>query len=134
MVARSTVENPLEGYGPPPESDAPPGSAGPDRFPWLQWLQLGLTCALLVLFANQVLAFRDVNRKIARLHERIDLLENSRMLDATPALEAQQRTLQQRLRQLEAALRELGNESQPPASAEKEIPAFQLPPPPRLLP
>ncbi len=110
------------------------GPAGPDHSRWLQWLQLGLSCALLVLFANQVMAFRDVNRKIARLHERIDLLENSRMLDTTPALEAQQRTLQQRLLQLESSLRELGNDYQPPANADKEIPAFQLPQPPRIMP
>ena len=128
------MKDPLEGYGPAPESDAAMGPAGPDGSRWLQWLQLGLSCALLVLFANQVMAFRDVNRKIARLHERIDLLENSRMLDTTPALEAQQRTLQQRLQQLESSLRELGNENHPTPNADKEIPAFQLPPPPRIMP
>lgn len=128
------MKNPLEGYGPSPENDGPGWSAGPDRSRWLQWVQLGLSCALLVLFANQLMAFRDVNRKIARLHERIDLLENSRMLDTTPALEAQQRTLQERLQQLETTLRELGNESQESPGASKEIPAFQLPPPPRIMP
>lgn len=128
------MQNPLEGYGPAPESDDPMGPAGPERSRWLQWLQLGLSCALLVLFANQVMAFRDVNRKIARLHERMDLLENSRMLETTPALEAQQRSLQQRLLQLEATLRELGNENPPSPNTDKDIPAFQLPPPPKIMP
>lgn len=128
------MQNPLEGYGPAPESDDPMVPAGPERSRWLQWLQLGLSCALLVLFANQVMAFRDVNRKIARLHERMDLLENSRMLETTPALEAQQRSLQQRLLQLEATLRELGNENPPSPNTDKDIPAFQLPPPPKIMP
>ena len=128
------MRDPLAGYGPSPENEGPEGPAGPDRSRWLQWVQLGLSCTLLVLFANQLMAFRDVNRKIARLHERIDLLENSRMLDTTPALEAQQRTLQERLQQLETTLRELGNENQPSPGDSKEIPAFQLPPPPRIMP
>jgi hypothetical protein len=125
------MRNLFGNYGPAPEGDGP---LGPDRFNWLQWVQLGLSSALLVLFVNQVMAFQEVNRKIARLHERMDLLENSRMLDISPALEAQQRTIQQRLRQLETALRELATENQSSTGSEKEIPAFQLPPPPRFMP
>lgn len=128
------MRHPLDNYGPQLEGEAPPGPAGPDPSRWWQWLQLGLSSALVVLFVNQVMAFQEVNRKIARLHERMDLLENSRILDTTPAMEAQQRALTQRLRQLEKALRELGTENQVNPESEKEIPAFQLPPPPRILP
>lgn len=128
------MRNPLDSYGPQPEGEAPPGLAGRDPSRWWQWLQLGLSSALVVLFVNQVIAVQEVNRKIARLHERMDLLENSRMLDTTPAIEAQQRVMTQRLQQLEKALRELAAENQPPPDTEKEIPAFQLPPPPRILP
>jgi hypothetical protein len=121
-------------YGPPEEGMGPPGRGGPDRSRWMQWLQLGLTSALLVLFVNQVMAFREVNRKIARLHERMDVLESSRMLERRPAVEANQRTMEQRVRQLEYTLRELAADNQTPPSGDKEIPAFQLPPPPRLMP
>jgi hypothetical protein len=105
---------------------------GPER--WLQWLQLGLTVTLVVLFVNQLASFRDVNRKIARLHERLDLLESRRLLDTGPTLENNQRQLDVRLRQLEKALSELASENQPTPPNEREIPAFQVPPPPRILP
>lgn len=112
----------------------PPPPAGPDRFRWLQWLQLGLTAALLVLFVNQLIAFRDVNRKIARLHERMDALESNRLLESRTALQSSQRTMEQRLLQIEATLRALAAESQGSSSGQREIPAFQIPPPPRILP
>jgi len=132
-VGRSTMRNPLDSYGPEPEGDGSMGPGGPDPSRWLQWVQLGLTSALLVLFINQVIESRAINRKIARLHERIDLIDNTRILDVTPALEAQQRTIQERLRQLETAMRELAADNQPPTAAEGEIPAFQLPQPPRIM-
>jgi hypothetical protein len=121
-------------YGPQEEGNGPPGPGGQDPSRWMQWLQLGLTSALVVLFVNQVMAFQEVNRKIARLHERMDVLESSRMLERRPEVEPNQRTVEQRLRQLETTLRELASDNQPAPASEKEIPAFQLPPPPSLMP
>lgn len=121
-------------YGPQEEGNGPPGPGGRDPSRWMLWLQLGLTSALLVLFVNQVMAFREVNRKIARLHERMDLLESSRMLERQPEVEANQRTVEQRLQQLETILRELASDNQPTPASEREIPAFQLPPRPSLMP
>jgi hypothetical protein len=130
------MRNPLDSYGPQEDNDAPmgPGRGGPDPFRWLQWLQLALTTALLVLFVSQVMSFRDVNRKIARLHERIDLLDNNRLLETRPAIERNSTEIEQRLQKLENAVRDLAAENIASPSGDKEIPAFQLPPPPRLLP
>ncbi len=125
------MRNLFGNYG-PQEGDGPMVPEGPER--WLQWLQLGLTVTLVVLFVNQLASFRDVNRKIARLHERLDLLESRRLLDTGPTLENNQRQLDVRLRQLEKALSELASENQPTPPNEREIPAFQVPPPPRILP
>lgn len=125
------MRNLFGNYG-PQEDPAPVGSEGADR--WLQWLQLGLTVTLVVLFVNQVLSFRDVNRKIARLHERLDLLESRRLLDTGPTLEGNLRRLDERLGQLEKALSELASENPVSPSNLREIPAFQVPPPPRILP
>jgi hypothetical protein len=128
------MRDPLETYGPGPETD--PAMAFPGRNPlrWLPWLQLALTSALLVLFISQVIEIQSVNRKIARLHERMDQIESSRMMETAPAMEAQQRATQQRLAQLESALRQLASEGQVSPGSNKEIPAFQIPPPPRMLP
>ncbi len=125
------MRNLFGNYGPQDE-DGPMVHEGPER--WLQWVQLGLTATLLVLFVNQVLSFRDVNRKIARLHERLDLLESRRLLDTGPTLENNQRRLDERLQQLEKALSELASENPAAPSNVREIPAFQVPPPPRILP
>jgi hypothetical protein len=95
----------------------------------LQWLQLAVSAALLVLFFNQLIQLREVNRRIARLYERMDLLESSRMTDATPALEAQQRTIMQRLQILESSLKELELDSQSSGSSDDPA-ALQAPPPP----
>jgi hypothetical protein len=127
------MRDPLENYGPQERESFAPMRFGPERFRWLQWVQLAITSALLVFFVNSVLSIREVNRQIARLHERIDLLEGSRMLEARPAMDERQRTLDQRLRQLEDALRELSIESRNARSPEAEIPAFQIPPPPSGL-
>ncbi len=127
------MRDPLENYAPQEPGIFSAGPPGPDRFRWLQWLQLGLTSALLVVFINQVLSVREVNRQIARLHERIDLLESSRMLESRPLMDEKQRTLEQRIRQLEETLRELSVESRTIRPSEAEIPAFQIPPPPRSL-
>jgi hypothetical protein len=80
------------------------------------------------------MSFRDVNRKIARLHERIDLLDNNRLLETRPAIERNSTEIEQRLQKLENAVRDLAAENIASPSGDKEIPAFQLPPPPRLLP
>ncbi|MFN9643751.1 MAG: hypothetical protein ACK6BG_01210 [Cyanobacteriota bacterium] len=125
------MRNLFGNYG-PQDDPVPMGSEGAER--WLQWLQLGLTVTLLVLFVNQVLSFRDVNRKIARLHERLDLLESRRLLDTGPTLEGNLRRLDERLGQLEKALSELASENPVSPSNVREIPAFQVPPPPRILP
>jgi hypothetical protein len=127
------MRDPLENYGPQEGGIFSASPPGPDRFRWLQWLQLAFTSALLVVFVNQVLSLREVNRQIARLHERIDLLESSRMLESRPLMDEKQRTLEQRLRQLEETLRELSVESRTSRPSEGEIPAFQIPPPPRTL-
>jgi hypothetical protein len=127
------MRDPLENYGPQEEGIVSPVPSGPDRSRWLHWLQLAITSALVILFVNQVLSLREVNRQIARMHERIDLIESSRMLESRPLVDERQRTLDQRLRQLEETLRELSAEGRSVRSNEVEIPAFQMPPPPKSL-
>ena len=105
----------------------PPGS-GQGR--WLQWIQIAITSAMVVLFINQLGEIKDLNRRIARLYERMDLLENSRLMDKTPAMEAQQRAILQRLIQLESTVRELSFDGQTGSGSTSGRPAFQLPTPP----
>ncbi len=123
------MRSPLDSYGPEPENEPPFDPRSRDPFRWLQWLQLALSAALLVLFFNQLIQLREVNRRIARLYERMDLLESSRMTDTTPALEAQQRTIMQRLQLLESSLKELELEGKSSGSSDDPA-AFQAPPPP----
>lgn len=127
------MRSPLDSYGPPPSEDASSDPRGKDRFRWLQWIQLAISSALLVLFFNQLIQFREVNQRIARLYERMDLLEGSRMNDTTPALEAQQRTILQRLQLLEGSLRDLETESKSSDSNDGPA-AFQAPPKPSPVP
>ncbi|MEB3333395.1 MAG: hypothetical protein VKP70_00255 [Cyanobacteriota bacterium] len=128
------MRDPLETYGPGPEPDRAMAFPTPQPLRWLPWVQLALTSALLVLFISQVIEVQSINRKIARLHERMDQIESSRMLETAPAMEAQQRATQQRLAQLESAVRELASENQGSSGSSGGIPAFQIPPPPRMLP
>ena len=124
------MRSPLDSYGPEPEerpSMAPPRAGGPR---WLQWVQLAVTSALLVLFINQLVELNSLNRKIARLYERMELIETSRLMDKTPAMEAQQRTIVQRLLQLESTVRELTMDRQADSGPSSGPPAFQLPTPP----
>lgn len=100
---------------------------GYDRFRWVQWLQMGLTTALLVMFFNQLSQLQDANRRIARLYERMDALDQTRMMDDSPALSAQQAMILKRLQALESAFKDreletLGSSSDDPAA---------LQPPPR---
>jgi hypothetical protein len=122
--------NPLERDGAGLENDSFPDPHGLDRFRWLQWLQLGLSCALVVLFVNQLSEVREVNRRIAGLHQRIDQLEKSRIPNTTAALEGQQRLTLQRLKQLEAAVRDLAAADLTSPTNSGGVPAFQIPPPP----
>jgi hypothetical protein len=128
------MRSPLDSYAPEPDHHPSMGPPGGDRFPWLQWLHLAITSALVVVFINQLVQLQDVNRKIARLYERMDNLDQSRMMDTTPALEAQQRTILGRLQELESRLREAELEraaSSPSASSSERGPAsLQAPPPP----
>jgi hypothetical protein len=127
------MRDPLENYGPQEGRTVSAGPPGLERFRWLQWVQLAITSALLVFFINQILSVREVNRQIARLHERIDVIESSRMLESRPLMDEKQRTLDQRLRQLEETLRELSIESRNVRPSAGEIPAFQMPPPPGTM-
>lgn len=105
----------------------PPGAGGKR---WLQWIQLAMTSALVVLFVNQLVELNSLNRKIASLYERMESLENKRMMDKTPAMEAQQRTIIQRLLLLESTVRELTTDRQADSGSGSSAPAFQLPTPP----
>lgn len=127
------MPTPLDSYGPEPETGPPFDSRGRERLPWLQWVQLVLSSALLVLFLNQLIQFREVNRRIARLYERMDQLEGARMNDTTPALEAQQRTILQRLQLLEGSLKDLELESTSSESSGNPA-ALQPPPQPAMRP
>lgn len=127
------MRSPLDSYGPEPESGPPFDPRGTNRFRWVQWAQLGLSSALLVLFLNQLIQLQDVNRRIARLYERMEQLEGSRMTDTTPALEAQQIKILQRLQQLENSLRDLELESRSSESS-SGAPAFMAPPQPPAAP
>lgn len=129
------MRSPLDSYGPEPETDPPfdPRNSGPrnnDPLRWLRWVQLAATSALLVLFFNQLIQIQDVNRRIARLYERMDLLETARIADTTPALEAQQRTILQRLQQIENSLGDLKLEDRSSGSGSDPA-ALQAPPPPQ---
>lgn len=124
------MRTPLDSYAPDPENYPPMGPPGGDRFRWLRWLQLAITSALLVVFFNQLVQLQDVNRKIARLYERMDQLDQSRMMDTTPALEAQQRTILQRLQELESRLREAELEREASTQSTSGSASLQAPPPP----
>jgi hypothetical protein len=124
------MRTPLESYAPEPDNHPSMGPPGGDRFRWLQWLQLAMTSALLVVFVNQLVQLQDVNRKIAQLYERMDQLDQKRMMDTTPALEAQQRTILQRLQELESKLREAELERNASAESNGGPASLQAPPPP----
>ena len=86
--------------------------------------------AVLVMFTNQVIQLQDVNRKIARLYERMDQVDRSQMLDTRPALEAQQRTILQRLQDLESKLREIDLEREASTRSIQGPTSLEAPPPP----
>ncbi|MFN6338899.1 MAG: hypothetical protein ACK41W_09290 [Cyanobacteriota bacterium] len=124
------MRNPLDSYGPAPEEDEP--SFGPpfdDRMPRLRWFQLAATTALFVMFIAQAIQIQDVNRKIALLYERLKV-DQERMMDTTPALEAQQRTILHRLDILESTLREIEIERGASSGSSGGAAALQPPPPP----
>jgi hypothetical protein len=125
-----TMRSPFDSYGPEPNNHPSMGPPGGDRFRWLQWLQLAITSALVVVFVNQLVQLQGMNRKIARLYERMDQLDQSRMMDTTPALEAQQRTIIQRLQELESKLREAELERESSTEPNSGSASLQAPPPP----
>lgn len=130
MVGWLTMLNPFEGLGSGFGGDPSLDGLGGDRFRWLPWVQLALTAAMVVLFVNQMGEFRAVNRRIAGLHQRMDVLEKTRIPNSTAALEAQQRSLRQSLTRLEAAVRDLAAADLTSPQGQGGVPAFQLPPPP----
>lgn len=126
------MRNPLDSYVPEDENDLHLRPPVVDRFRWLQLLQLGLTTALLVMFFNQLSQLQDANRRIARLYERMDTLDQTRMLGDSPALSAQQALILKRLQSLETALRERELEQMGSSgSSESNDPPAALQPPPR---
>jgi hypothetical protein len=128
------MRTPLDSYGPGPETDPPPGFPRGDRSRWLQWLLLATTSALLVLFVNQSMQLQEVNRRIARLFERMEQLDRSRMMDSNAALEAQQRTMLQRLATLETRLNDLETDTGASSGSTGGSSALQAPPPPTPVP
>lgn len=123
------MRNPLDSYAPEDANDLHLRPPTVDRFRWLQWLQLALTTALLVMFFNQLSQLQDANRRIARLYERMDALDQTRMLGDSPALSAQQALILKRLQTLESSLRE--RELERMGSSESNDPPAALQPPPR---
>lgn len=127
------MRTPLDSYGPDPEGDPPYGPPGGEPLAWLKWLQLAVTSALLVMVFGQAIQLQDANRKIAQLFSRLDMLDQKRLLDTSPTLEAQQRTILERLEALEATIKDVEMErgaARPSGGAA----ALQPPPPPRLSP
>lgn len=127
------MRTPLDSYGPGPETDPPFDPRHNDPLRWLKWVQLALTSALLVLFFNQLIQIQEVNRRIARLYERMEMLESARMSDTGPALEAQQRTILQRLQLIENSLKEMEIETKA-SEPSRGSAALQPPSPPGSLP
>jgi hypothetical protein len=123
------MRNPLDSYAPGDENDLHLRPPVGDRSRWLQWLQLALTTALLVMFFNQLTQLQDANRRIARLYERMDALDQTRMLGDSPALSAQQALIIKRLQTLETVLRE--RELERMGSSESNDAPAALQPPPR---
>lgn len=123
------MRTPLDSYAPEPDGPPQMGPGG-GGFRWLQWLQLAVTSALVVMFLNQLSQLQTVNRKIAQLHERLDLLDRTRMMDTTPALEAQQRTILQRLQDIDSRLREAEIEREASSVTNNGAANLQAPPPP----
>ena len=124
------MRNPLDSYLPVDDNDPPLRHPGADRFRWLQWLQLGLTTALLVMFFNQLSQLQDANRRIARLFERMDALDQTRMMDQSPTLSAQQALIIKRLQTLESALRDKELENLGSSDSNEPPAALQAPPRP----
>jgi hypothetical protein len=123
------MRNPLDSYVPEDANDLHLRPPTVDRLRWLQWLQLALTTALLVMFFNQLSQLQDANRRIARLYERMDTLDQTRMLDDSPTLSAQQALIIKRLQILESALRDKELEKMDSSSDSNEAPAALQPPP-----
>lgn len=120
------MRTPLDSYSPEAENLHPEGPEGGGRFRWLQWLQLALTTTLLVVFLNQLSQLQDANRKIARLYERMDALDRTRMVDS-PELAAQQVMIIKRLQALESNLREDQLDRLGSTKSSDEPAAFQPP-------
>jgi len=121
------MRNPLDSYVPEDANDLHLRPI--DRLRWLQWLQLALTTALLVMFFNQLSQLQDTNRRIAHLYQRMDALDQTRMLDEFPALSAQQSQIIKRLQVLESALSDKELEKMDSSSDSNEAPAALQPPP-----
>jgi hypothetical protein len=126
----SMSRGPLDSYGPPPEEEPSMGPPGAGRQNWAQWIQIAITSALAMLLINQLAELNAVNRKMADLHKRMELIENVRLTDKTPLMEEQQQRIIKRLLQLESAVRELTLERQVDSGSGSGAPAFQLTPPP----
>ena len=106
------------------------GPPGAGRQNWPLWIQIAITSAVAMLLINQQAELNAVNRKIADLYRRMDLIETSRLTDKTPVMEEQQRRIIKRLLELESAIRELTVERQADSGSGSGAPAFQLTPPP----
>jgi hypothetical protein len=126
----SMMRGPLDSYGPPPEEEPAMGPPGAGRQNWPLWIQIAITSAVAMLLINQQAELNAVNRKIADLYRRMDLIETSRLTDKTPVMEEQQRRIIKRLLELESAIRELTVERQADSGSGSGAPAFQLTPPP----
>lgn len=125
---------PLDRYGPQPEGEPPFGGSGGDGLRWLQWLQLAITSALVVMFVYQGMELQSANRRIARLYERLDLSEQTNIKSTSAQLEAQQLILTRRLQDLEAKFLEADLERKSPVETQEGPSALKAPSPPKPLP
>lgn len=71
---------------------------------WLSWLQVGLSSMLAVLFLVTFVRTREQNMEIQRLRQRLRVLEASRSLERSDALEAQLTAMVGRVQNLEEIL------------------------------
>ena len=104
-------------------------ASNPAKFPpalpeWTNWIQVGLTALLAVLFLVILDKGRQQSGRIQLLEQRVQGLENSRALDRTTALEQQLRSSVERLQRLERSTARIDSLSAEGKELQRQL--FQL--------
>lgn len=126
------MRSPFDSYVPQDHEPplGPPGRDG-ERLAWLRWVPMALISALTVVVTYQAIELGMVNRRVAQLYDRLELLDQNKMMDRSSALEAQQILILKRLQVLETVVRDQELDRKATSEADNPPAALQAPPPPR---